>query len=55
MEKLIEALKVIKEACENTDCRSCPLSKNEDCLITNDNPMEWDILDKPTVKVLVGD
>lgn len=48
MKKLIEALKLIKETCEHTDCGKCPMTDNRgECILQQDCPTEWNILDEP--------
>ena len=56
MKNLIEALKLIKETCDNTTCSKCPLSDTaDDCLLQQDCPSNWNILDEPitVTKVIV--
>lgn len=45
MDKLIEALKVIKEECEKNDfsCESCPLECGGDCGLVMSEPRNWKI------------
>lgn len=42
-EKIIEALKTIKETCESYDCVSCPFSIYGECKITLGSPDRWKI------------
>lgn len=54
MEELIKALNVIKETCDSqAKCEKCPLSKDDDCMITYNEPSSWDIQQKPILKVLL--
>lgn len=48
MEKIYEAVKLIKETCANTKCRECPLFDYSDCIVAKDNsadfpPSEWEL------------
>lgn len=57
MEKLIEALKLIKNACVTNEggCENCPMyaTKYEDCMLYSGHPNNWDILDVPVTVVRV--
>ena len=57
MEKLIEALKFIKNACINhaDSCETCPMYANryDDCMLYSNHPNDWDILDVPTTVIRV--
>lgn len=52
MDRLIEALKTIKEECEKHECTvegcdGCPFSnENGECKITQDQPSYWNIQNK---------
>ena len=52
--KLIEALKLISEVCKDySNCYDCPLgNSNGECLISEENPHNWDIVDKQVVRLL---
>ena len=52
MEKLIEALKLIKKTClkqGDYNCRTCPMYVDdyEGCLFYHEKPFNWDILATP--------
>ena len=53
-EKLTEALKLISKTCEESeDCYECPLgNSNGECLISEENPQNWEIVDKQVVRLL---
>ena len=57
MEKLIEALKLIKTACisHNDSCEACPMYayRYEGCMLYSEHPNNWDILDVPTTVIRV--
>lgn len=53
MEKLIEALKLISHTCETYDCIHCPLSSDDECIITEGDPSKWNIQDEPIKKVIL--
>ena len=56
MKNLIEALKLIKEICDDTMCPKCPLSDTGDeCLLQQDCPSNWKILNEPitVTKVII--
>lgn len=53
MEKLIDALNLIKNTCNINDCKHCPLSADDDCIITEGNPSKWNIQDEPIKKVIL--
>lgn len=53
MEKLIEALKLISHICDINDCNHCPLSADDECIITEGNPSKWNIQDEPIKKVIL--
>ena len=41
-EKLIDALKTIKETCRENECSRCPLgNSNDDCLLMTLTPYDW--------------
>ena len=39
-EKLLDALKVIKEHCEKCDCYECPMAYEDSCMLERD-PKDW--------------
>ena len=39
-EKLLDALKVIKEHCEKCDCYECPMTYDDSCMLERD-PKDW--------------
>lgn len=41
-EKMIAALKLIKEICENMECHDCPMKQNDICGSEN-SPLWWEI------------
>ena len=51
MEKLIEALKLIKTTClkYNDNCGNCPMYSPpyEDCVLYSVHPNHWSVLDAP--------
>lgn len=55
-EKIIEALKIIKEVCEKSDCTNskCPLYKVGigNCYIKYGDPEEWEIKDVENLEVI---
>ena len=53
-EELTEALKLISKTCgENDDCSICPLGdSNGECLISEENPQNWEIVDKQVVRLM---
>lgn len=53
MEKLIEALNLIKNTCDINDCKHCPLSVDDECIIMEDTPRTWDVQDEPVKKVIL--
>ena len=51
-EEIINALKVIQDTCKaqtTHPCRSCPLSKNGDCILQEQAPEDWKINPSPPV------
>lgn len=47
-EKIINALKVIKEECLGTGCEDCPFGSNAgDCRLRARSPERWEIADEP--------
>ena len=56
MEELINALKVIRDVCNDSKdgCKNCPLSGHSDeCLVNESIPECWDIKNKPVQKILL--
>lgn len=54
MENLLKALQLIKETCtEQERCQKCPLSSDDECLITQRSSSDWDVQDKPIIKLLL--
>ncbi|MCR1933556.1 hypothetical protein NSA27_02415 [Clostridium tepidum] len=53
--KLISALKVLKENCKKYDnCTECPFGTNySDCLIQESIPAGWDIQETPVMKIIL--
>ena len=47
--EIVEALKVIKAVCMESNCESCPLRDNEyspdSCKLATTDPSEWEIND----------
>lgn len=39
-EKLLDALKVVKEHCEKCDCYECPMAYDDSCMLERD-PKDW--------------
>ena len=39
-EKLLDALKVVKEHCEKCDCYECPRAYDDSCMLERD-PKDW--------------
>ena len=39
-EKLLDALKVVKEHCEKCDCYECPMAYDDSCMLECD-PKDW--------------
>ena len=39
-EKLLDALKVVKEHCEKCDCFECPMAYDDCCMLERD-PKDW--------------
>ena len=39
-EKLLDALKVVKEHCEKCDCYECPMAYDDSCMLERD-PEDW--------------
>lgn len=54
IEELINALNVIKRHCQQQcSCDDCSLSDREgSCLVEINNPSNWEIKEKPLIKVL---
>ena len=53
VQELIDALNVIKDRCNGCDCVNCELSNEDDeCLVTDTPPGNWNILNKVLVKVM---
>jgi len=47
-EKILNALRVIKDTCKGHSCDGCPLRNNEyGCYITTRIPNHWEIRDEP--------
>ena len=43
-EKILDALKVIKDTCDDSDCKTCPLANNHEiCLVQAQTPALWDV------------
>lgn len=54
-EKIIEALKTIKEVCiKSSDCcETCSFFKDEDCEINETSPALWDIKEPDEIKPII--
>lgn len=54
-EKIIEALKVIRDTCEeHDDCCECPFSDGGDCLIcSEESPDEWHLNELKSWKAIL--
>lgn len=52
-EELLEALRTIQNVCKkNQFCDTCPLSKNESCVLKEQDPVDWKIRVATTWKAL---
>lgn len=52
---IVEALFILKKECAQHKkvCNMCPLGIGDTCLVNNSIPSRWDILEKPTIKIMV--
>ena len=42
--ELLKALKVIRDTCNDSDCKTCPLANgSEACLVQTETPALWNI------------
>lgn len=43
-QKILDALKVIKDTCNDNDCKRCPLADGkEECIVQAQTPAFWDV------------
>ena len=45
-EKILDALKFIKDIFDSNICLNCPLSNRYKCILTENCPNEWELNDK---------
>lgn len=48
-ERIKDALFVLKDICENTDCDNCMFAVGGSCKL-DESPSDWNIRDNPNVK-----
>ena len=41
-DELLNALKVVKEHCEKSDCYECPMAYDDSCMLERD-PKDWNL------------
>lgn len=45
-EKIIDALKTIRDVCDDSTCTDCPFGRDYHCMIKEYDPVEWMVNEK---------